>query len=68
MVVVLGFLQWVVAVTVVLVVVLVCAFLVVWFVFFFSFFSSNGGGRLQGLVAMDVGYDQSYGNTVVVVE
>ena len=65
MVVVLGFLRWVVAVTVVLVVVLVCAFLVVWFVFFFSL---NGGGRLQGLVAMDVGYDQSYGNNVVVVE
>ena len=34
----------------------------------FFFFSSNGGGRLQGLVAMDVGYDQSYGNNVVVVE
>ena len=66
MVVVLGFLQWVVAVTVVLVMVLVCGFLVVRFVFFF--FSSNGGGRLQGLVAMDVGYDQSYGNNVVVVE
>ena len=66
MVVVLGFSRWVVAVTVVLVVVLVCGLLVVRFVFFF--FSSNGGGRLQGLVAMDVGYDQSYGNNVVVVE
>ena len=36
--------------------------------FFFFFFSSNGGGRLQGLVAMDMGYDQIYGNNVVVVE
>ena len=42
-------------------------FVFVLFLFFF-FFSSNGGGRLQGLVAMDVGYDQSYGNNVVVVE
>ena len=33
-----------------------------------NFFSSSGGGRLQGLVAMDVGSDRSYGNNVVVVE
>ena len=46
-------------------VVLVCGFLVVRFVFFFS---SSGGGRLQGLVAMDVVSDRSYGNNVVVVE
>ena len=32
------------------------------------FFSSSGGGRLQGLVAMDVVSDRSYGNNVVVVE